>query len=140
MNIASVPALLDATVVAFVAGLVSGLLLLLDPLLRLVPGLRPEDATRSPLLRALLFLLTVAGLVGLAWTQGVVIPRADLPMLLLAATGGSGATHLVYTATKAKGANEAANDTTRAGTVDTVALAAVQATVQAATPGAVAAK
>lgn len=64
---------------------VFGLLLLFQTPLASVPGLRASDGTRNAFLRSLVFVLNLSALVGLAWSQNVVIPRADLPALLATA-------------------------------------------------------
>lgn len=83
-----------------VASLVSYLVSLFAPILGSVPGLRAEDASRTPLLRTLVYALNVAGLLALAWTQQIVITRALVPALLYAAAGTVGST-VSYLATKA---------------------------------------
>lgn len=83
-----------------VSAAVSALLSLFAPLLAQVPGLRASDASRNPLLRALVFVLTLAGLVGLAWSQGVALPQVMWPALALYAAGGAGFAHLLYVGAK----------------------------------------
>ena len=82
---------------AAVASAVSAVLAMFAPLVASIPGLREDDATRNSLLRSLVFLLTLGGLVGLAWSQGVVLTQAELPALLVCAAGGTVGTHLLYT-------------------------------------------
>ena len=82
---------------AAVASSVSAVLAMFAPLVASIPGFRDEDATRNSLMRSLVFLLTLGGLVGLAWSQGIVLTQAEMPALLIYAAGGTVGTHLLYT-------------------------------------------
>lgn len=83
-NLPGLPAILAGSALV-ISQAVFGLLLLFAAPLAAVPGLRAGDGTRNAFLRSLVFLLNLAALVGLAWTQNVVIPRAALPALLATA-------------------------------------------------------
>lgn len=89
-----------ALVTGAVGAVVSGLISLFGPLLSQVPGFRPNDASRTPLMRALVFVLTLAGLLGLTWALGIPLPQSMWPNLLLYAGGGTGFAHFVYTGAK----------------------------------------
>lgn len=129
MNVTTLPGILDALSTGALSGVVSGLLVLFAPLIAAVPGLRPQDGTRTTLLRTLLYVLTLGAILGLAWSQGIVIARADVPMVLIAAGLGSGTAHLFYTGVKARATAPTA---TTAAAPDPLALAtAAAASVQA---------
>ena len=121
MNVSTLPAILDVSTTAAIAAVVSGLLALFAPLLSAVPGLRPQDSTRSTLLRVLLFALNLGLLIGLAWTQNVIIPREMLPALLVAAGGASLGGHVFYTGVAKSGG--ASTSAAPAVTPDALALA-----------------
>jgi len=103
MAIDSVTGLPAVLVTGAVGAAVSALLSLFAPLLVQVPGLRAADASRNALMRSLVFVLTLAGLVALAASQGIALPVAMWPALVLYAGGGAGFAHLVYTGAKASG-------------------------------------
>lgn len=88
--------LFDVSTIAGVAAIVSGLVAALSPLIASVPGLRAGDAMRSTLMRVLVYVLNLATLVGLAWTQNVVITQQMVPALLLAVGGSTVGSHLFY--------------------------------------------
>ena len=132
MNVTTLPGILDALSTGALSGVVSGLLVLFAPLIAAVPGFRPQDGTRSTLLRTLLYVLTLGAILGLAWSQGIVIARADVPMVLIAAGLGSGTAHLFYTGVKARATTAASTTAAAAPAPDPLALAtAAAASVQA---------
>lgn len=142
MNVSTLPAILDALSTGALSGVVSGLLVLFAPMIAVIPGFRPSDATRNTLMRVLLYVLTLGAIIGLAWSQHIVIAQSDWPMVLIAAGLGSGSVHLLYTGIKTR-ATTAAQTSTAAPAPDPLALAteavnAVQAAqaVSAATPAA----
>lgn len=89
------PAIVAASAAVITVG-VTGLLALLAAPIASIPGFRPNDATRDALMRLLVAVLNIAGLVGFAWTQNVVIPREALPMLLVVAVGQGALAHISY--------------------------------------------
>ena len=93
--------LFDVSTIAGVAAIVSGLVAALAPLISSVPGFRAGDALRSTLMRVLVYLLNLAALVGLAWTQNVVLTQQMVPALLLAVGGSTVGSHLFYSQVKA---------------------------------------
>ena len=96
----NLPTLLDVSTIAGVAAIVSGLLAALAPIISSVPGLRPNDAMRNTLMRVLVYVLNLGALVGLAWTQNVVITQQMVPALLLAVGGSTVGSHLFYATVK----------------------------------------
>ena len=126
MNVTTLTGSLDALSTGALSGMVSGLLVLFAPVIAAIPGLRPTDGTRNTLMRVLLYLLTLAAVLGLAWSQNIVIARGDVPMVLIAVGLGSGTAHLFYTGVKSRvtaGAPAAAG----AATPDPLALATAAA-------------
>lgn len=106
MNATTLPAILDAATLAGVAAIVSGLLAALAPVISAIPGFRANDAMRSTLMRVLVYVLNVGALVGLAWTQNVIITPQMAPALLLAVGGSTVGSHLFYV--KVRSSNPAA--------------------------------
>ena len=96
----NLPTLLDVSTIAGVAAVVSGLLAALAPLISSVPGLRADDAMRNTLMRMLVYVLNAGALIGLAWTQNVVITQQMVPALLLAVGGSTVGSHLFYNTVK----------------------------------------
>src|SRR5258708_13857204 len=105
MNVSTLPAFLDTASIATITAAVSALLALLAPALSQVPGFRPNDGARSTLMRVLLYALTLGGVLALAWSQNVVIPKEMLPTLLVAVGGGDGLAHIFYTGVKSSAAS-----------------------------------
>lgn len=103
MALDSLTGLPTVLVTGAVGAAVSALLSLFAPLLAQVPGFRSNDASRNALMRSLVFVLTLAGLVALAASQGITLPASMWPALILYAAGGAGFAHLVYSGAKASG-------------------------------------
>jgi|GEM_PF-6058336 len=127
MTITSLSGLQDALSTGALSAGVSGLLVLLAPLINTIPGFRSNDSTRTVLMRILLYVLTVAAMLALAWTQNIVIPKSTLPTLLGAAAIGAGAMHLFYTSIKQQGATSTATSQPDALTLAQDAVQTAQA-------------
>ena len=134
-NLPGLPVAVGASA-ATIAAIVSGLLALFAAPLANIPGLRPADETRNAGMRTLLFLLNLLGLCGLAFTQNVVIARAEVPALLLTAALAAGAGHVAYVSVKAVAAKRAGDTTVSLTPAGQAALAAQVPSPQAVTPDA----
>jgi hypothetical protein len=97
----SLPSALNPALFAAVASLVSVLLSALASLLVLVPGLRPQDASRNVLMRALMYLLNLALVLGYCFVSSIIVPKDAVISLLLALGGGGAFAHILYTANSA---------------------------------------
>lgn len=100
-SLPGLPLLIVASAAGIAAAVSSVLALLMVPISG-IPGFRPADATRNALMRALVFACNLAGLVGLAWSQSIVLSQAMLPALLVTAAAGSAASSAVYVQVKAR--------------------------------------
>lgn len=96
MNLAPLPPHLDAAAVA-IAAIASAVLAGLSQLgLGTVPGFRAQDGSRNAAMRVLLGVLNLAGLLAYAWTQGIVLVPAQVPMLLGVCVIAAGGGHYFY--------------------------------------------
>ena len=136
MDISNLPGLplVVAAAAAVIAEAVTGLLALFAAPIASIPGFRPGDSTRNALMRGLVALLNLAGLVGFAWTQNVVIPRAALPALLAVAAGQGLLAHFSYVGAKAVATRSTSSSTTVTGDTDTTYSFASASSQQVSTP------
>lgn len=132
MNLAPLPDALNAELFAAVAALITTLCAAFAGPLASIPGFRPSDSTRSTLMRVLVYVLSLAAVVGYTFIQGVVITKPEVLTLLVSLAGGTGFAHVVYATVGSGKAAVAAKSVAAAaasgvsGRVDPAALAAVQ--------------
>lgn len=108
MNLVPLPAALVAASVA-IAAIASGVLAGLSQLgLGNVPGFRQSDGSRNAAMRVLLGVLNLAGLLAYAWTQGIGLVPAQVPMLLGVCVIAAGGGHYFYGWVKAGSQSSAA--------------------------------
>lgn len=91
---------------------ISGLLLLFAQPLASVPGLRPTDGSRNAIMRSLTFLLNLAAIIALAWTQDIVIVKGEWPALLALCAGFALTANVTYVSAKKVAAKNGSNTST----------------------------
>ena len=95
MNLIGLPAGLTGAAVV-VAALVSSVLAAFAPIIARIPGLRYGDDSRNVLMRTLVGALNLAGIVGYAYFNNIVLAKEAIPALVLTAFGALIGGHYVY--------------------------------------------
>jgi len=83
-----------------VAAAVASLLGAFAPMIAKIPGFGVNDQTRAIALRALVGVLNLAGIIGVAFVSNTVIPKGAVVALLLTAFGGTALGHFFFQGTQ----------------------------------------